>query len=266
MRPAQRAAHRRPGSDGAIAARPRRRGRWHRDEHAANPVPRGNEGHAGPVAGRAIARIGPAAWPAARTTRTRAHRAAWRRLPGAPHDRHAPGSAAGHGRPRAGRARPRARGARRPEGRLHVSRGSISHGHRDSAPRRGLRRRAQRDPSRRDRTARRRAVPLPGRDGRRHRRRRHLHDPRARRVEAPRRNAHAVGRLHRRWQLGRHRRDHRRHGRDPRRARRRRRSGGRRAAPAWGAVHVRRDAAARGAVEAQIRRAHHDRPLARLPQ
>ena len=135
------------------------------------------EGRAGSVAGRTTARIGAAARPAARATRTRAHRAARRRLPGAAHDRHAPGRAA---------ARMGARELDAPghaleapdglNGRLHLSRRSLGHGHRDGAPRRGLRRRAQRDPSRRDRAARRRAVPVPGGDGRRHRGRGHVDD------------------------------------------------------------------------------------------
>ena len=140
-----------------------------------------------------------------------AHRAAWRRLPGAPHDRHALAALRAMGARALDGARPRARGARRPEGRRRC----ISTRHRSPAPRRRC------SPPPAPTGAPKSVTPRPNRtssssasscgDGRRHRRA--PARPRSAFEGVPKlrgADAHAVGRLHRGGQLGGRRRDHRR--------------------------------------------------------
>ena len=92
-----------------------------------------------------------------------------------------------HGRAAERRPRSRARGARRAEGRVDVSLRGVGDRHRDGAARRGARRGRHRDPPRRHRAARRRAVRVPREDGRRRVGHRLLHDPHRRRAAAARR-------------------------------------------------------------------------------
>ena len=200
------------------------RGRRHRHQHAAHPLPRRSSatsrraGWSGGFAARCCC--------SARCSRAAARaRLAppGRRLPGPPHDRDAPGRAEGDGRARAGGRGARARGAGRPDGRVDVPRGGVGHRHRDGAARRRRRARRHRDPPRRLRAARRRAVPVPAEDGRRRDRRGHPHDSRRRGAAPERRHARPERRLHRGGQLG------GRRGGDRRRDRRR----GRRARPTW---------------------------------
>ena len=100
----------------------------------------------------------------------------------------------------------RPRCARGPEGRVVLSRRSVGHRHGNGAARGGRDGRRHRNPSRRDRTARRRAVRIPSGDGRRHRRRGDVDRarPRHRRRHGPPqgRVTSVEWRLHRSGQLG----------------------------------------------------------------
>ena len=194
MRPDQRAAHRRRRGDGAPAARPRRRGRGHRHDDAANSGDAGEDRRARSIAGRTAARLGAAARAVAR----------------------ADGQARTSRRPAATsrRAEPSPRTSRRcrrwaraivsgpdhvleaPDG-LHsgldVSLRGVGHGHRDGAAGRGECAGRHRDPPRGHRTACRRAVRVPGEDGRRchgHRQLEASHRGRAASSMAP---AHRLG-------------------------------------------------------------------------
>ena len=179
------------------------------------------DGHDRPARSRArrpAARVGAAARAAARAPRLGASRAAGRRLPGAADDHDAPAGARGDGGRAARRARARARRALGPDRRVVLSRRGVGHRHRDGAPRRCRRQGPDRDPARRDGAARRRAVPVPARDGRGDRRRGHVDDSRRGAGPLHGRDASARRRLHRSRQLGRRRGDHRRRHRGDRRA------------------------------------------------
>ena len=130
-------------------------------------------------AGRQAARIGAAARSAARAERLGAAGAAGRRLSGAAHDlrRTSQALVALGAVPldEPGHALDAPDGLTR---RLVLSRRGVGHRHRNGAPRRGRRAGTHGDPPRRDGAARRRAVPIPAGDGRRHRRRGHVDDPR----------------------------------------------------------------------------------------
>ena len=157
----QRAAHRRRRGDGAAAARPRRRGRGHRQHDAAHPVPRGAQPRARPGAGRTAARIGAAARAAAGPHRPRLGGAAGRRLPDPPHHPHPPRGARRDGRGRDRRARAPARGAARPAAGVDLPRRSVGHRHRDGAAGGGRGAGHLGDPPCRLRAARGRALRVP---------------------------------------------------------------------------------------------------------
>ncbi len=129
-------------------------------------------------AGRQAARFGAAARPAARAQGLGAPRAARRRFPGAADDLDAPTGAGGDGRRAARRAGPRARRAIGAQRRVVLSRRGVGHRHRDGAARGRRREGTHRNPPRGDGAARRRAVPVPARDGRVDRGRRHVDDSR----------------------------------------------------------------------------------------
>ena len=115
---------------------------------------------------RQAARLRAAARAAAGAARRRPPGASRRRFPGPAHHQHAPAGAHGARRRAGRRARARARRAGRADGRVVLPGRGVGHGHGDGAPGRGRRARPDRDPPRGDGAARRRALPVPARDGR----------------------------------------------------------------------------------------------------
>ena len=166
----------------------------------------------GSGAGRQAARLGAAARAAPRPARVGAAGAAGRRLPGPAHDLHAP---AGAGRAWAPcRVDEPGHALDAPDGltgaSFYLDEASVT-GTETALLAAAAAHGPHRDPPRRDGTARRRAVPVPARDGRRRSRARGRRRFGSKaRQRAPRRGAPARRRLHRGRQLGRRRGDHRR--------------------------------------------------------
>ena len=268
VRSAQRAPHRRRRGDGAPAAGSRRRGRWHRHDDAAHPVPRGPEGRARSDTGGTAARVGAAARPAACAPRARAAGRSWRRLSRAAHDRHTPGRASRRW------ARTSSRAPDTPSTRPTGSAGSRCTWMKPRSPAR--RRRVLAAACATGRTEIRHAATEPhvaelcrfleamgvGITGGGH-----VHDS-SRRCRSPaRRHAHALGRLHRCGQLGGDRRDHRGQRRGDRRARRRRGSVRGRPSPVGRADRTIEDGPAPGgAVAVGRRRPDHHGALAQFSE
>ena len=193
--------------------------------------------------------------------------ASGRRFSGAPHHQHPPAGARGARRGAGRRAGARAGRAERPDRRVVLSGRGVGHRHRDRAPGGGRRARPDRDPSRRDGAARRRAVHCScGRwassiEG--------IGTPTIR-VEGAgavhRRDASPAGRLRRGGQLGRGGRDHRRRDRpSPARAPRTWKSLRRRCGR-WACSAVRGRSVHGGAVDADRDAPDHHRPLAGISE
>ena len=150
--------------------------------------------------------------------------------------------------------------------RLDLPGRSVGHGHRDGAAGSGRRARRVRDPSRRLRAARRGALRVPARHGRRHHRPGLAHDSCRRRHAPQRRTEAARRRLHRGRQLGGGRRHHRRGSRDWRHAAGGHGSRRQRAAQDARRLLAERRCVQRAPQQAGRRRAHHDRSVAGLPK
>ncbi len=188
------------------------------DVDASHPLRDGDDRPARSRARGPAARIRPAARSAARAPGLGASRAAGRRLSGAADDLDPPAGARGDGGGAARRAGARARRAVGADRGVVLPRRGVGDRHRDRAPRRRRGEGPDRDPARRHGASRRRALPVPARDGRVDRRRGHVHDSRRGAGPLQGRDPPARRRLHRSRELGRRRRDHRRRHRSDRRA------------------------------------------------
>ena len=188
----QRAAHPRRRGAGRSAGRPRRDGRGRGHVDAAHPLRDGHDRSARSRARRPAARLGAAARPAARAQGIGAARAARRRFPGAPHDLHAPAGARGDGRRRRSTS-PATRSTRRSGltgASFYLDEASVT-GTETALLAAAAAQGPHRDPPRGDGAARRRALPVPARDGRRRSK------ARGRRRFASRRRRGSAGATHR---------------------------------------------------------------------